>query len=113
MLGTGAAFFVSQPHARQLSTPALAAQNPDNLGSGTAGSNVAAQIYVDAFEARFSNQTGGLVCVAFNVVAMFLCAHPTALNTQSSINLMLVHTLTCTAIQLLHRASTAGSTAVC
>ena len=42
-----------------------------NLATGSAGGNVAAQIYDDVFRARYNSGTGALVCLAANLLACF------------------------------------------
>ena len=60
-------------------------QDPANIGRGAAGTNVAAQIYVDVFEARFSSQAGALLCLGFNVTALLLCAPALCLRCRAAV----------------------------
>ena len=49
-------------------------QDPSTLMTGSAGGNVAAQVYVDAFMARFESGKGGLMIISANLLTCFFAA---------------------------------------
>ena len=64
---------------------ALPVQDPSTLMTGSAGGNVAAQIYVDAFVARFNSGTGGVLIIGANLLACFFATQcSVAANSRSA-----------------------------